>query len=155
MSRLRIRARAPSIVAELKIVFSSPPHFPLRAPEPAVSSTSLPLPVATVPPREDVSETALSRLGPGAEALIAEVRGHSPVSRRLADLGFVEGTRVRLLRRAPLGDPIVFELRGYRICLRRSEADRILVRVIAGKSQEPIAQRSVGATGATGADAEQ
>jgi ferrous iron transport protein A len=43
------------------------------------------------------------------------------VSRRLLDLGFVPGTGLRVLRRAPLGDPIEIELRGYRICLRRAQ----------------------------------
>ena len=45
----------------------------------------------------------------------------------LLDLGLLPGTRVRALRHAPLGDPAVFELRGYRLCLRRSEAHRVRV----------------------------
>ena len=48
--------------------------------------------------------------------------------RRLLDLGLLPGTPVRALRRAPLGDPGVYELRGYRLCLRRSESDRVQVR---------------------------
>jgi ferrous iron transport protein A len=50
------------------------------------------------------------------------------VSRRLLDLGFTPDTRVQMVRRAPLGDPTSYELRGYRICLRHSEADRVQVR---------------------------
>ena len=50
----------------------------------------------------------------------------------LADLGFCPGTRVRVVRRAPLGDPVLYELRGYRIALRRSEAR--LIRVAAAKA---------------------
>lgn len=45
----------------------------------------------------------------------------SAVGQRLADLGFLPGTPLRVIRRAPLGDPTVFELRGYQICLRRAE----------------------------------
>lgn len=41
--------------------------------------------------------------------------------KRLQELGFVEGTRVTLVRFGPLGDPVELELRGYRICLRRSD----------------------------------
>jgi Fe2+ transport system protein FeoA len=33
-----------------------------------------------------------------------------------------------VLRRAPMGDPVSYELRGTRICLRRTEAVRILVK---------------------------
>jgi Fe2+ transport system protein FeoA len=50
-----------------------------------------------------------------------------PAGRRLLDLGFTPGSRVRVVRRAPLGDPVEYELRGSRICLRRSEAERIRV----------------------------
>jgi ferrous iron transport protein A len=49
--------------------------------------------------------------------------------RRLLDLGFLPETPLRVLRRAPLGDPVVYELRGYRICLRRADAARVRVRV--------------------------
>ena len=40
---------------------------------------------------------------------------------RLRELGFVPGTPVSVVRNAPLRDPVEVELRGYRICLRRSE----------------------------------
>ena len=46
---------------------------------------------------------------------------------RLADLGFLPGTAVLCLRRAPLGDPRVYELRGVQLCLRAEDADQILV----------------------------
>ena len=38
-------------------------------------------------------------------------------------------TRIRVVRRAPLGDPCVYALRGYRLCLRRADARHVLVRV--------------------------
>jgi ferrous iron transport protein A len=52
----------------------------------------------------------------------------SGVGLRLLDLGFVPGTPVRAVRRAPLGDPTLYELRGTQLCLRRSEAERVIVR---------------------------
>ena len=69
----------------------------------------------------------LADLEPGAGARVAAVDAGSAVGRRLLDLGFVPGTEVRVVRRAPLGDPVEYELRGYRLCLRRSEALRIRV----------------------------
>ena len=45
----------------------------------------------------------------------------------LLDLGFTPGTAIRGLRRAPLGDPSLYELRGMRLCLRRAEAHWIRV----------------------------
>jgi len=69
----------------------------------------------------------LADLPPGSVARIAAVDPQSPIGRRLLDLGFVPGTQVRVVRRAPLGDPVEYELRGYRVCLRRSEALRVEV----------------------------
>jgi Fe2+ transport system protein FeoA len=74
------------------------------------------------------AELPLSALATGRSAIVLEVRGPSPrVAQRLLDLGFVPGTRVRALRRAPLGDPVEYEVRGSRICLRASEAGCIRV----------------------------
>ena len=70
---------------------------------------------------------ALTALEPGQSGVIAAVASDSGIARRLLDLGFVPGTEIRVVRRAPLGDPVTYELRGMRICLRRSEAARVSV----------------------------
>jgi Fe2+ transport system protein FeoA len=69
----------------------------------------------------------LVELAPGARAVVARVDPNVPLGRRLLDLGFVPGTPIRVLRRAPLGDPVSYELRGMRLCLRRSEACQVWV----------------------------
>jgi Fe2+ transport system protein FeoA len=69
----------------------------------------------------------LANLEPGEAAMIDRVEAASSVGERLRDLGFLPKTPIRVLRRAPLGDPIEYELRGYRLCLRSSEAARIHV----------------------------
>lgn len=70
----------------------------------------------------------LCSLPVGARGVIVAVRAGDAVGQRLLDLGLLPGTPVAVLRRAPLGDPSVYELRGYQLCLRRSEAERIRVR---------------------------
>jgi Fe2+ transport system protein FeoA len=50
-------------------------------------------------------------------------------SSRLEDLGFLVGTSVRVDRRAALGDPTIYELRGTRIALRKADAALIEVTV--------------------------
>ena len=55
--------------------------------------------------------------------------GTDPIARRLDDLGIRQGVAVEVIRRAPLGDPTVFELHGYQLCLRRSESSRVRVRL--------------------------
>ncbi|MGW0038382.1 FeoA family protein [Gordonia sp. NPDC003376] len=49
----------------------------------------------------------------------------APVRRRLAGLGFVPGTDVVKVRRAPLGSPCVYRVMSYEICLRAHEASYI------------------------------
>ncbi|HTF32361.1 MAG TPA: ferrous iron transport protein A [Myxococcota bacterium] len=70
----------------------------------------------------------LDTLVPGEAGIVEALEGDGPVDQRLRDLGLVPGTQVRALRRAPLGDPTEYELRGYRLCLRRTEGARVRVR---------------------------
>ena len=78
------------------------------------------------PARDASGLVSLASLAPGASAVVARVEA-TPIGRRLLDLGFVPGTAIRVLRRAPLGDPTTYELRGTRMCLRRGEARAVLV----------------------------
>lgn len=48
-------------------------------------------------------------------------------NRRMEDLGFSAGTTVTSLRRAPLGDPTIYRIRGYELSLRKREARHIMV----------------------------
>ncbi len=70
----------------------------------------------------------LAELLPGRRGIVEQVDPSTPIGRRLQDLGFVAGTPVTVVRNAPLGDPVIYELRGTRLCLRRSEAQLVLVR---------------------------
>lgn len=71
---------------------------------------------------------SLAELPRGSAGVVEGVEGEDAIAHRLQDLGFLPGTRVVMVRRAPLGDPAVYELRGTRFCLRRSEAARIRMR---------------------------
>ena len=73
------------------------------------------------------AESPLDRLGPDEGGRIARVEGDPPVARRLMELGLVPGTVVRVVRRAPFGDPIELVVRGVHLSLRRSEARLIHV----------------------------
>lgn len=64
---------------------------------------------------------SLAELAPGRRARLCAHPAPRPIPVRLEELGFVPGTQVEILRRAPLGDPIEVELRGYRVCLRRAD----------------------------------
>lgn len=70
---------------------------------------------------------SLDQLTLGGVATVLRVEGDDPIARRLQDLGFWPGTVVHAVRRAPLGDPVQYNLRGFRLALRRDEASRIHV----------------------------
>lgn len=70
----------------------------------------------------------LADLKVGATARITGFDGDDVISRRLFDLGFAPGLTCRLERRAPLLDPLMFNVGGTEIVLRHSEASRVLVK---------------------------
>jgi ferrous iron transport protein A len=70
---------------------------------------------------------SLEMIAVGATATVADVRGDDAVALRLLEMGLTPGISVRLVGRAPLGDPLELELRGYRLSIRRAEAARVSV----------------------------
>lgn len=77
--------------------------------------------------------TELPSLRRGARARIHAVStARDPqLARRLVDLGLEPGRCVEVVRRAPLGDPTVYRVADYELCLRRADASLVLVEVIA------------------------
>ena len=61
----------------------------------------------------------------GEVGRVVRVAGADEVSRRLLEMGVTPGVEVRCLGAAPLGDPLEFELRGYRLSLRKAEAAHV------------------------------
>jgi ferrous iron transport protein A len=64
----------------------------------------------------------LSEMTPGQRARVVGVDAHAEVGRRILEMGLTPGIVVQMLGAAPLGDPLVFEVRGYRLSLRKAEA---------------------------------
>ncbi|MGQ9897906.1 MAG: FeoA family protein [Acidobacteriota bacterium] len=69
----------------------------------------------------------LDGLSPGATARIERFRGARGIVQRLQEMGLTTGVVVKLIRIAPLGDPLEIELRGYRLSLRKDEAAAVEV----------------------------
>lgn len=63
----------------------------------------------------------------GRRGRILEVQGDDGVAIRLMEMGLTEGEEIKLLGFAPMGDPIEFEIRGYRLSLRKAEAQRVTI----------------------------
>ena len=69
----------------------------------------------------------LSELAVGASAVVRDFPKAGATFIRLREMGLLTGTKLTLVRTAPLGDPIEIKLRGYHLTLRKSEAEHVLV----------------------------
>lgn len=69
----------------------------------------------------------LSELSDSQEAIITKVQGHGAFRKRITEMGFVKGKKVRVIKNAPLRDPVEYQIMGYEVSLRRSEASLIEV----------------------------
>ena len=67
----------------------------------------------------------LNDLPPGTAAKVISIRGDSLITRRLMEMGVIPGVSVRVVKAAPLGDPLEIRVRGYSLALRRSEAESV------------------------------
>ncbi len=69
----------------------------------------------------------LSDLNTGEQGVIVKVNGHGSFRKRLIEMGFIAGKKVTVVLNAPLKDPIEYEILGYKLSLRRREAEQIEV----------------------------
>lgn len=67
--------------------------------------------------------------GQKAKVLSLNIEDRS-LRRKLLDMGITEGVQVKIKKIAPLGDPIDIELRGYELCIRKSDLSMIVVEVM-------------------------
>lgn len=63
----------------------------------------------------------------GERGRILEITGEDAIAVRLMEMGLTDGEELELIGRAPLGDPLEFAIRGYRLSLRSEEARRIVI----------------------------
>jgi ferrous iron transport protein A len=69
----------------------------------------------------------LRDLKPGEEGVVARIGDRGPMRRRIMDMGVTPGVLIKVVKVAPLGDPIEVNLRGYELSLRKDEAAQIEV----------------------------
>ena len=72
----------------------------------------------------------MTELNVGDKAEIIAMDAKGEIGSRLVDMGLVKGTRFKLIRKAPLGDPIEIMVKRFLLTLRLSEAEQILVEKI-------------------------
>jgi len=78
-------------------------------------------------------EIRLSELKPGEKGVVSKLVGDREIRRRLLDMGLTRGTEILVVRKAPLGDPVEFLLKGYNLSLRKKESENVYVLVKGGR----------------------
>ncbi|MDG1776202.1 MAG: FeoA domain-containing protein [Crocinitomicaceae bacterium] len=68
----------------------------------------------------------LSKISNGETVIVRQIE-ESSLKVKLMEMGIVEGKELRVLYRAPLGDPIAIDVSGYVLSLRNDEANRVQV----------------------------
>ena len=71
--------------------------------------------------------TTLDSLKEAEKACIVGITGDDAVAVRLMEMGLTEGEEIEVIGFAPMGDPTEFLIRGYRVSLRSSEAQRVQI----------------------------
>jgi ferrous iron transport protein A len=69
----------------------------------------------------------LSSYKPGEKGTIRQVCGDHDFRLRMMEMGFVKGAEIKLVKFAPLNDPMEFVVKGYHLTLRRNQAEDILM----------------------------
>ena len=69
----------------------------------------------------------LREMKPGQSGKVISIGESGPLKRQIMDMGITPGEEVKVVKMAPLGDPVEIRIRGYELSLRREEAARIEV----------------------------
>ena len=72
----------------------------------------------------------------GTTVTVTEINCGAESKRRLIDIGLIKGAEIRVIRSAPLGDPIQIGIKDFSLALRKSDARRISVRPERGDQTE-------------------
>lgn len=89
----------------------------------------------------------LNELKVSQTARVSALTGDPAIRQRLGEMGLTAGSEVRMVRTAPLGDPIQVNVRDYHLCLRRAEARCVLVDPVTVSGTDASAQVPTTTTG--------
>ncbi len=78
-------------------------------------------------PEENRVVVRLSEMKTGERCVITKVLGYGGFRKRIIEIGFVKNKVVKVIKNAPMQDPIEYEIMGYHLSLRRTEADLVEV----------------------------
>jgi Fe2+ transport system protein FeoA len=79
-----------------------------------------------------MANQTLSQVPIGSAVRVVDIHGTDALQQRIMEMGILPGVEVKVLRQAPLGDPIEVRILGYNLSLRRDEAAHIEVEPTGG-----------------------
>ena len=86
-----------------------------------------------------MAKDTLRELAAGESAVITKIGGEGALRQHFLDMGLIPGTKVKVIKFAPMGDPMEVKLRGYGLTLRLDDASKIEVGVSAeGEDEEEV-----------------
>lgn len=80
----------------------------------------------------------LKDLAIGKSAVVTVVGGEGELRQHFLDMGVIPGAEITLVKYAPMGDPIELRIHGYELTLRLADAEKIQVKPVEAKKEEPI-----------------
>ncbi len=95
------------------------------------------------PPEEGAQPRSLGDLSVGESAIVRHVGCARATAVRLMEMGLLPGTRVTLLRVAPLGDPLELVIGGYALSIRRAEARSVMIEATTEVATATESERTV------------
>lgn len=69
----------------------------------------------------------LRDLKPGQQGMVRAIETAGSMKRRIMDMGVTPGVEIKVIKAAPLGDPVEVRVRGYELSLRKEEAAQVEV----------------------------
>lgn len=71
--------------------------------------------------------TELGNIANGMTVVVSDLK-ETALKVKLMEMGLISGKHLKVLFRAPFGDPIAVDIEGYVLSLRKSEADQVIVK---------------------------
>ena len=69
----------------------------------------------------------LNEVPVGGVCTVTKLNGTGKLRRRIMDMGITKGVEIKIVKIAPLGDPMELNVRGYELSIRKGEAESIEV----------------------------
>ena len=69
----------------------------------------------------------LREVAVGNTCRVKKLRGEGAVKRRIIDMGITKGVEIKVIKVAPLGDPMEITVRGYQLSIRKADAEMVEV----------------------------